>query len=1533
MSIQTMLADGATAGASPVPATGHADITARSVPGMPVDPDEAIAVVGLAAKVPGARDIDEYWSNLVRGRESVRPLTDEQLRGYGVPGELLSNPAYVKMAAMVPDAEYLDAGLFRMTPREAELCDPQTRLFLEMAHSALENAGYDPAALGGGVGVYATAGPPRYAEQHLLPHPEFASSLISGVVNLSHRDYLATTASYKLDLRGPSITVLTACSSSLVALYLACQALRTGDCDMAIVGGADVEFPFGNGYLWEPGGVRSRDGHCRPFDATATGTVFGSGACAVVVRRLSDALDGHDHVSAVIRGIAVNNDGADKVSFGAPSSSGQTAVIMEAMALAGLRPEDISYVEAHGTGTLLGDPIEIAALTDAYARLPGAGLPAGECGIGSVKGNIGHLGPVSGLAGLIKVALSLEREQLPPSINFTTPNPQLNLDATPFRVQDHLAPWPRDPRRPRHAAVSSMGIGGSNAHVVLAEPPARSGAEPTGQPLVVPWSGQTAAAEQAARDRLARFFGQCRESEFADAVATLQHGRAGHQVRAAAVCGGAHDAATALGPANPGRVLGPGRPARPPRPVSLLFPGQGSQYAGMARGLFRDVPAFARALDGWLDLLDGPDLPVRDCWQGTAAGADIDDTVFAQPLLFAVEVALAQLWQDAGIRPAALLGHSLGEIAAATVAGIFAPADAAALVTARARAMGALPAGGGMLAVTATEDDVRPLLRNFAGVAVGVVNAPTQIVLAGPDDELRRVAAALTESGITSRRLRTSGAFHTPALGPAAAAFERAIAGISTREPAIPVYSAATGRLITGAEAADPSFWARQLVSPVRFAGALDALLETGGGVLVEAGPGQVLTGLVRRHPRARHGQVTAVPSLPRPGGDAAADTVSLLSAAACVWTEGHDIAWERVGQPPLRRRIPLPGYPYQRERFWIEPPAVAARQAAAAADRSGDVPATAVTPFSTVVWTDSPAGQVTAGRPGAVAVVLLPDQPDRARDVLLALQQAGLRTIRLRPSDAFGGGGDEFGVRPGVADDVRRAFDVIAARGENPDLLVHAAAAQTWPRAAAGNVRQQLGQSFFGLLALIQHGLRTNAAGRLPGLVTLATGSADVSGSDPVEPVKASLHGAMRTLALEMPWVSGKLIDAAANTTPGELRDELCRDDGQPVVALRGRRRWLPGEVPLRVAAGGAPPVRRDGVYVITGGLGGLGLEMTRGLAAGGACPRITLLGRHLPAGEPDREPGPAGGDEWASRVGAAVRDACSHGARVRLLRCDVGDAGQVRRALDEVTARDGPLNGLMHLAGVAGDGMLPVRRPELAAEVMRPKVLGVYALAEALAGQPPLDFVVFFSSRAAVDGLAGSGDYAAANAVLDLYARDPGMPAGRVLSINFPSWATVGMASRSRRPAASALADGAAGIDPAAGVGLVLTLLAARTPEQVVVRPFAGGHPVPLPGAACLPGRDARTASAASAVPPEAMAPAAPVADRVRQLWSRTLGIADIGPDDDFFDLGGDSLFAVELLSLVRDTFGVELGIGEFFEAPTLGQLCAVLEQRAEN
>ncbi|MGC5004860.1 SDR family oxidoreductase [Streptomyces sp. DT203] len=1797
-----------------------------------MDDDDKIAVVGVAAQVPGASCVDAYWLNLVRGKESVAALSDEHLRDHGVSEDLLTNAAYVKAAALVPDAQYFDADLFSMTPREAQTCDPQIRLFLETAHTAIESAGYDPTTISAGTGVFASAGAPLYHEHHLRPQKDALGFPLSDVSTLNLGGYIATMTSYKLNLHGPSLTVQTACSSTLVALHLACQSLRNGDCDTALVGGASIDFPYGHGYLWSEGGVQSRSGRCRPFDAEADGTVFGGGACAVLLKRLPDALADHDHIRAVIRGSAINNDGSDKVSFGAPNAAAQRAVVMEALAVADVRPGDISYVEAHGTGTVVGDPIEISALTDAFVGLAEEPLPVGSCSIGSVKGNIGHLGPVAGLAGFIKAVLALEHEQLPPSINYRSPNPRLDLGSSLFRVQDRLTAWPRDPERPRRAGVSSMGIGGSNAHVVLEEPPVVPSALHQGEPRLVVWSSPTADAEPAVRAGLADAFLKLGDEVFADAVATLQHGRQTHPIRAAAVCVGAHDAATTMTAADTGRILVSRQPLTSPPSVCLLFPGQGSQHVEMAHGLYRRVPGFARALDEWLERLDAPDLPLRDCWRGTA-GLDITETSLAQPLLFATELALAQMWQQAGVRPAALLGHSLGELAAATVAGILEPDAAAALVLARARAMRDHAAGGGMLAAATGADALHDVLTGT--VTVAVINRADQVVLAGSDDDLADVAEELTNRGVACTRLPTSSAFHTPLLRDAARAFEKAFTGVTLSPPALPVYSAATGRTITADEAVDPAFWVSQLMEPVQFATALDALVETGPGVLLEVGPGQVLTELARRHERVRDASVAVVPTLPRRSGTAAGDDTdpdmtAMLTAAAHLWTAGTDISWEAVGQAPLRHRIPLPGYPYQRKRHWVETPPAAADLMTApdptAQTHTAQPPALAGTgvdngqpsPFSTLRWTSSALTPPPLTRARATAVVFLPAAEDRANDVVAALKRAEMHTIRIRPADAYRHDGDEFGIRPGVTADIEQVFAALARHGTEADLLVHAITAAPWPPASTATVQQQLDDSFFSALALVQHGLRTSTTGRVPELITLTSGAVDVSGADPVDPVKASVHGVIRALAAELPRQRCKVIDFSSNTPVDELRDELCRAGEDLVVALRGRHRWVPRETPLQLPPHHASALRSGGVYVITGGMGALGLTIMRSIAATGIRPRIALLGRTLPATE---EPV----DTWSADVTTAVRDATALGAEVRLLACDVGDPRQVRRALDIVAAAFGPVQGLLHLAGVAGNGILQARDPERAAEVLRPKVHGTLALAEALAGRPVLDWIVLFSSRAAVDGLVGGGDYAAANAVMDLCTRLDQFPADRVLSINYPSWTTVGMASRpdgapavgelhwtttldaentwaldehrldgtpilpgtahlglvtrafgqtvpedtgralvlsdvafvapltarrarrvtvvfapdgarhrfevrsqpaddttarwvthatgriehrsveapacdltalrkATRPTAgsaagaftlgarwdsvvevrdsaherlvelrlpaqftddlrthplhpalldlatSALrgcpgpgpedradeaylpflyraltvfaplreeisahirrkeihhgqlvadidvigADGVllvsiegftmrridraafdadhgdhdadtqdhAGIDPSVGTDILMRLLAAKTPEQILVRPHRNGRPVPVLSAAHLtsglPASETIRAESSRPLPkPEPASaptgPAAPAADswtdtpgstsdRLRGLWARTLGHDQFAPDDDFFDLGGNSLTAIELMAQIREVFDIELTVGFLFEAPTLAELAEVIDQRVQ-
>lgn len=1275
---------------------------------------EPIAIVGMAGRFPGARDVTEFWRNVHDGVECVQFPDDERLRAVGVPDKALRDPDYVRAVALAPDIDQFDAEFFGFSPRDADLCDPQIRLFLESAHAAIENAGYDPARVDD-VGVFGSAGVNRYVELNIGNQRDTvrsASGMSVGVLNNS--DYVGTTVSYRFNFRGPSLTLQTACSSSLLATHLAAQSLRAGECRIALAGGADVEFPVGHGHWWAPGSPLTRDGHCRPFDASATGTIFGSGVGVVVLKLLSDALADGDTIRAVIRGTAVNNDGSNKVGFSAPSMRGQSDVVVEAMAIAQVQPADVGFVEAHATGTILGDPIEVAALNDAFRRL--GGTEPGHCALASVKGNVGHLGHAAGVTSLIKTVLALENEVIPPSVNFTEPNPKLELDGSPFRVNDVSREWPRTPGKPRLAGINSLGIGGTNVHAIVEEAPPPRRATADGRPRVVVWSAKSAPAEEAYRQVLADHLTLMDEGTFADATATLQDGRTAHNVRAAVVATSATEAAAAL---TTSVLSGQGSPAAR---VAFLLPGQGSQHARMATGL--TDPTFTTALEECFDLFDAEGLDLRAVWK---SGDDVTDTGVAQPLLFAVGWALSRMWDAWGVRPDALLGHSIGELTAAAIADVFDLPDAVRLVVARARAMSALPSVGGMLAVTADLATVRKL----AGpdVVIAAENGPRQIVVAGTGQALKRFAVILTDEQVRFRRLDVANAFHTPHMADAVAEFARAFDGVVARAPRIPVYSAATGALMS---ATDPAFWTRQLVEPVWFSRALRSLLADGTWTFLEVGPGHALSGLARQHPEVD----LAVPTLPEPGDD----EVNALTAAARLWASGRDIDWPAVERRTHTRRVPLPGYRYQRTRHWVDAPAPAPPVVVD------------VSPFSVTTWTE--ATRIPSEVDKARALVLLPADDTRAADLVAAFQCAGMAVLPVRPG-AFAEADGGFHARP---EDLERVFATLA---QPPDVVVHALTMGSWADASARTVDEQSDLAFHSLLTLVQQTARHPSSGRTPGLLVVTERSVDVSGSEPVDPVKALLHGIVRTLPQEDPSTTAKLIDVGPRTDEDELAAELESWQRNEVVALRGTRRWTRVEQPLTVTASPGRPIRRQGVYLITGGLGGLGLAVAKGLARTGLRPRLVLLGRSAQ----DTHPG--------------LRELTALGAEYEVVACDVADRRSLTRAIDVATARHGHVNGVLHLAGVAGDGLLQVRDRAAAEDVLRPKVRGTLNLVEVFAARPPLDFFVAFSSRAALNGLVGSGDYASANAFMDTLCEQLDLPGCRMLSLAWPSWSKVGMAA----------------------------------------------------------------------------------------------------------------------------------------------------------
>lgn len=854
---------------------------------------ERIAIVGMAGRFPGAADVDALWRNLAAGREAIRDLSDDELARAGVPEALRRDPAWVRRGATLEDVGGFDAAFFGFSPREALVTDPQQRLLLELAWEAFEDAGLVPARLEDAAGVFVGASRSDYATA-VLADPSHAAAL--GVFALdvaTSRDFLATRLAYVLGLRGPALTVQTACSTSLVAVHLACQSLLAGECELALAGGVSIRLPQGSGYPWVEGGVASPDGRCRAFDRRAAGTVAGNGGALVLLRPLEDALRAGDPIHALILASAVNNDGRAKVGFTAPSVTGQAAVIEEALALAEVEPASIGYVEAHGTGTPLGDPIEVAALAEAFARRGGAA--PGACRIGSLKGHLGHLDAAAGVAGLVKAVLALGAGQIPPQVSFEQPNPELHLERTPFRVATALEGWPRT-AAPRRAGVSSFGIGGTNAHAVLEQAPARPAPAPAGGVELAVLSARTPAAlARAARNLAQRLEGDpglaAREVAF-----TLQTGRTAFPHRAFALGRDARELAAALSAAD----LATGRAAEPAPAPAFLFPGQGSQFAGMALGAWEREAAVGRELERAARVL----APHFDLRRLLADGAALQRTRFTQPALFAVEHALARWWMELGLEPAAMLGHSLGEFVAAALAEVFSFEDGLRLVVERGRSMDELPAGA-MLAVSLAEADLAEHLGSE--VQIASINGPELTVVAGPQGALEALEQRLAARQVPFRRLATSHAFHSRMMEPARESFRAALERVELRAPRRPFLSNTSGTWIRAEEARSPEYWAEQLVAPVRLFEGLATLARAGHALALEVGPGRSFAS------PARAAGLATVASLPRGGPEGPPD---LRAALGRLWLRGVEVDWAAVHGAPPPRRVRLGTYPFERRTY-----------------------------------------------------------------------------------------------------------------------------------------------------------------------------------------------------------------------------------------------------------------------------------------------------------------------------------------------------------------------------------------------------------------------------------------------------------------------------------------------------------------------------------------------------------------------------------------------------------------------------------------
>ncbi len=927
------------------------------------EPIEGIGIIGMACRFPGAENVEEYWHNLYHGVESLTFFTGKE-----------SEAGYVAAKAVLDHIEMFDASFFGCTPREAETMDPQHRLFMECSWEALENSGYDPGLYPGRIGVYGGAGFNTYLLFNLARNDDFSSPadgfrLVIG----NDKDHITTRVSYKFDLRGPSVGINTACSTSLAAVQLACQGLLNYQCDIALAGGVTVIVPQKSGYYHQEGDIHSADGHCRPFDARASGMVDGSGAGIVVLKRLDEALADGDCIHAVIKGSAMNNDGSLKVGYASPGIDGQAEVIAEAQDMAGVNPDTITYIETHGTGTALGDPIEIAALTKVFR----AGTDRkGFCAIGSVKSNFGHLDTAAGVAGLIKTALSLKHRMIPPSLHFENPNPAIDFTGSPFYVNNKLSKW-ESPNGPLRAGVSSFGIGGTNIHVVLEEAPKIESTTGPGPVQLLLLSARTSSALDKATANVAQHLKDNPQVNLADVGYTLQTGRRAFSHRRMLVCSSSDGAREALETMDPGRVftkdceLGK-------RPVVFMFPGQGTQYVNMASGLYRWEPLFREQVDLCSEILEpilgidlrrllsgGPKIAEKekicdpgeykirpyegfrdegrgepcvhpksyqvfpgegrgepcvhpkssDRADGETPGPEINQTEVTQPAIFVVEYAMAKVWMEWGVYPKAMIGHSIGEYTAACLAGVFSLQDALRLVAARGQLIREIP-GGGMLSVFLAEKEILPYLTK--GLSLAAVNGPSSCVVSGTIKAIETLMQGLAEPGVGCRRLQTSHAFHSEMMDPVLERFKEKVAEVAVNTPRIPYISNVTGTWITGDEVKDPAYWARHLRHTVRFEEGMQVLFKEPSQILLEVGPGRTLAALAKRHPDKSNQQVVLT-SIPHPEENQS-DPAFLMTTLGKLWLEGVRIDWTRFYRQKKRHRLPLPTYPFERQRYWIEP-------------------------------------------------------------------------------------------------------------------------------------------------------------------------------------------------------------------------------------------------------------------------------------------------------------------------------------------------------------------------------------------------------------------------------------------------------------------------------------------------------------------------------------------------------------------------------------------------------------------------------------
>ncbi len=1505
---------------------------------------DAVAIIGFSGKFPGATNVDVFWKNLVEGKECIEQLPEEELIAAGVDSSDLNNPQYVKAGAFLEDVEFFDAEFFGYNPREAEYADPQQRHLLECAWTAFEHAGYDIERFRAPVGVFVSGAMSTYLI-HMIECgcAESSQDRLAALLG-NDKDSLSTILSYRMNLKGPSYSIQSHCSSSLVAVHTACQSLLDHECDVAISGGVTIRVPHRVGYFHQPGSINSPDGHCRPFDANAQGTVFGNGVGLVVLKRVEDAVANRDAIYAVIRGSAINNDGRVKAGYTAPSVAGQASVISEALAMADVDPKNIDYVEAHGTGTALGDPTEMAALKKVFSE----SLRTTSHLVGSCKSNIGHLDTASGIAGLIKLTLMLHNKRIPASLNFKTPSSEIDFSNSPFSVNTEDRAWDARLKSPRFAGISSFGVGGTNAHMVLMEgiriAPLASDA--TSHLLPV-----SARSEKALSEACANLAGFRFDSEYRlrDVAFTLQEGRKAFPYRKFVVVDRLEDIESAFGEESD-VVFHEHFDGAPPS-VAFLFPGQGAQHLEMGKGLYEGERVFRESLDQCCEILleEGIDLlslmyPNTEDISQEQAIESLSCTAIAQPALFSIEYSMAKLWMSWGVKPSAFIGHSIGEFVGACLSGVMSFASALKLVAFRGRIMNEQQRGA-MLSLDLTMEEAVEFAND--DIVVAASNAPRSTVLAGSLEGIEALSEILTEREISFKPIKTSHAFHSPLMDEAVDAFAKRTNEIILSAPKIPIYSNVSGMVLSVEEATDPFYWARQLRERVLFSQCLNNALSDGHRIMLEVGPGQTLSSLAR-HQALFADNCRSISSMPHVKADKNGRK-HVLESLGRLWLSGVSIDWAALHKDSSARRVALPTYPFQRSRYWYEG-TKKSEQFTVRQEKRGELGDWLYAP----TWRRWKVGEIAVPRKkGSGRWLVFVDRKGFMASFVDILEKYGFDVVSVREGTEYAEYSENnYEINASRGEDYLRLLQLEMKRG-GFNCVSHFWSIDDPDAGMISESTEVLKQGFYSLFLFSQQLLRLGWSSELT-MCVFANRLFDVLEGEEIEPAKSAILGLTRVLPKECRSITCHAVDIGS--TRAERPDEALltrmlslyniddENEDFPAVAIRNGTVWLEDLESLEGAKWGATGAldfaERSECVLILGGLGGIGLEIARLIASSGKADLALVSRRGLPQrsdwGDSDRI-------SLDQRLQVeAVLEMEKMGVRVEVFSADISDEAAMEYVVSKTQSLFGPVGSVIHSAGIAGGGMIPMRSVDDIEKVLRSKVQGLDTLRKVI-NLSDLKKLVLCSSLSSFLGEYAQVDYCAANCVLDAWARRLRLEGVPAISINWDAWSESGMSLMSTDP--NNIVEKARleyvrkfGISNREGKEVLRRSLSFALPQIVVsTRCPSDWEDVSIKIQAQL-GREDFPVAAPSQLHSRPncstlyLEPKTNTQRVVADVWQAMLGIEKIGINDDFIELGGHSLLATQVLNRLNlDYPHAELSLANMFTSPTVKSLASLIDEQS--